>query len=42
MHTTTFLILKPEFRKAFSLLETNKERLDLIQRGHEKKLMRRQ
>jgi hypothetical protein len=41
MHTTTFLIVKPEFREAFSLLETNEGRLDPIRMENEKELMRR-
>jgi hypothetical protein len=32
MHTTTFLIVKPEFREVFSSLETNERRLDLLER----------
>nr|TKW27779.1 hypothetical protein SEVIR_3G279800v2 [Setaria viridis] len=41
MHTTTFLIVKPEFREVFSSLETNEERFDLLEREHQKELMRR-
>jgi hypothetical protein len=40
MHTTTFLIVKPEFREVFSSLETNERRLDLLEREHEKQLMK--
>ncbi|PNT75998.1 hypothetical protein BRADI_1g42753v3, partial [Brachypodium distachyon] len=36
MHTATFLIVKPEFRKIFTLLETKEGRLDLLERVHEK------
>jgi len=42
MHTTTSLIVKPEFREVFSSLETNKGRLDLIEREHEKEMMKHQ
>jgi hypothetical protein len=42
MHTTTFLIMKPEFREVFTSLETNEGRLDLIEREHEKEMMKRQ
>ena len=42
MHTTTSLIVKPEFREVFSSLETNKGRLDLIEREHEKEMMKLQ
>ena len=42
MHTATFLIVKLEFREAFSFLETNEGRLDLLEREHEKEMNRRQ
>ena len=42
MHTATMLIMKPEFREVFSQLKTNKGRLDVIEREHEKEMMRRQ
>ena len=42
MHTGTFLIVKLEFREAFSFLETNEGRLDLLEREHEKEMNRRQ
>ena len=42
MHIATFLIVKPEFREAFSFLETNEGRLDLLEREHEKEMNRRQ
>ncbi len=38
MHTSTTLIMKPEFREVFSYLETNKGRLYLIEREHEKEM----
>ena len=41
MHTATFLIVKLEFREAFSFLETNEGRLDLLEREHEKEMNRR-
>jgi hypothetical protein len=37
MHTSTSLIMKPEFREVFSSLETNEGRLDLIEREHDKR-----
>ena len=40
MHIATFLIVKPEFREAFSFLETNEGRLDLLEREHEKEMNR--
>jgi hypothetical protein len=39
MHTTVSLIVKPEFREMFSLLETNEERFVLLEREHEKEMM---
>jgi hypothetical protein len=42
MHTTTFLIMKPEFREVFTSIETNEGRLDLIEREHENKMMKHQ
>ena len=39
MHTSTSLIVKPKFREVFSLLETNEERSDLLEREHEKEMM---
>ncbi|EEC68453.1 hypothetical protein OsI_36674 [Oryza sativa Indica Group] len=41
MHTATTLFMKPEFREVFSYLETNEGRLDLIERKHEKEMMKR-
>ena len=38
MHTATFLIMKPEFREVFSLLETKKGRLHLLEKEHEKEM----
>jgi hypothetical protein len=38
MHTATFLIMKPEFREVFSLLETDKGRLHLLKKEHEKEM----
>jgi hypothetical protein len=40
MHTATFKIVKPEFREVFSSLETNEGCLDLIEREHEKEMMK--
>jgi len=40
MHTTTMLIVKPEFREVFSHLKTNKGRLDVLEREHEKEMRR--
>jgi len=40
MHTATFLIVKPEFREVFSMLETKEGRFDLLEREHAE-LMRR-
>jgi hypothetical protein len=40
MHTTTLLIVKSEFREIFSSLEINEGRFDLLEREHEKELMR--
>jgi hypothetical protein len=34
--------MKPEFREVFTSLETNEGRLDLIEREHEKEMMKRQ
>ncbi|TVU07141.1 hypothetical protein EJB05_47183, partial [Eragrostis curvula] len=36
MHTATLLIMKPEFREAFSSLQTIEGRLDFIEREHAK------
>ena len=41
MHTATMMIVKPEFREVFAALETNDGRLDLIEREHEKEMMKR-
>ena len=41
MHTATFLIVKPEFREVFSMLEIKEGRFDLLEREHAKELMRR-
>lgn len=41
MHTATFLIVKPEFREAFSSLQTNEGRFDLLEREHEKEELKR-
>jgi hypothetical protein len=40
MHTATMLIMKPEFREVFSHLKTNKGRLDVLEREHEKEMRR--
>ena len=40
MHTTTFLIVKPEFRKVFSMLETKEGRFDLLEREHAERMRR--
>jgi hypothetical protein len=40
MHTTTFLIVKPEFREVFSMIETNEERFELFEMEHAKEMMR--
>jgi hypothetical protein len=40
MHTTTMMIVKPEFREIFSLLQTKEGRLDLLEREHEKEMRR--
>nr|TKV96148.1 hypothetical protein SEVIR_9G410300v2 [Setaria viridis] len=40
MYTAVSLIIKPEFRKLFSSLETTKGRLDLIERELEKEMMK--
>ena len=42
MYIASSLILKPDFRELFSSLRTNKGRLDLIEREHEKEMMKRQ
>jgi hypothetical protein len=42
MYTTSSLIRQPDFRELFSCLQTNKGRLDLIEREHEKEMMKRQ
>jgi hypothetical protein len=34
MHTTSLLIMKPEFRELLGVLETNEGRFDLIEREH--------
>ncbi|CAD6266454.1 unnamed protein product [Miscanthus lutarioriparius] len=39
MHTSMSLIVKPEFREVFSLLETNEGRFDLLEREHEKEIL---
>jgi hypothetical protein len=40
MHTTTMMIVKPDFREIFSLLQTKEGRFDLLQREHEKEMKR--
>jgi hypothetical protein len=40
MHTATFLIVKPKFREVFRSLETNEGRFDLLDREHEKELLK--
>jgi hypothetical protein len=40
MHTATFVIVKPEFREVFSSLETIEGRFDLLEREHEKDLLK--
>jgi hypothetical protein len=37
---TTFLIIKPDFREVFSILEINKGMLDFLKKKHEKKMLR--
>lgn len=38
MHTTSLMIMKPEFRELLSVLETNEGRFDLIERENEKEM----
>jgi hypothetical protein len=38
MHTTSMLIIKPEFRELLSAFETNEGRLDFIEREHQKEM----
>jgi hypothetical protein len=40
MHTTTFLIVNPEFREVFSSLETNEGCHNLIEREREKEMVK--
>ncbi|XP_071681925.1 uncharacterized protein [Lolium perenne] len=40
MHTTTMMIVKPDFREIFSLLQTKEGRFDLLKREHEKEMKR--
>ncbi|KAM0856059.1 hypothetical protein ACQ4PT_049365 [Festuca glaucescens] len=40
MHTTTMMIVKPDFREIFRLLQTKEGRFDLLQREHEKEMKR--
>jgi hypothetical protein len=40
MHTAIMLIMKPEFKEVFSHLKTNKGRLDVLEREHEKEMRR--
>ncbi|KAG2578779.1 hypothetical protein PVAP13_6NG112100 [Panicum virgatum] len=40
LHTASSLIMKPEFREVLSSLEIFKGRLDLIEREHEKEMMK--
>ena len=40
MHTATFLIVKPEFREVFSMLETKEGRFDLLEREHAERMRR--
>jgi hypothetical protein len=42
MHTSSLLIMKPEFREVLSSLESNEGRLDLLEREHAKELKRQQ
>ena len=42
MHTTSLMIMKPEFRELLSVLETNEGRFDLIEREHEKEMRKGQ
>jgi hypothetical protein len=42
MYTASSLIRQPDFRELFSCLQTNKGRFDLIEREHEKEMMKRQ
>jgi hypothetical protein len=38
MHTTSMLIIKPEFRELLSAFETNEGRLDFIERERQKEM----
>jgi hypothetical protein len=40
LKNTTMMIVKPEFREIFSLLQTKEGRLDLLEREHEKEMRR--
>ena len=40
MHTTTMMIVKPEFREIFSLFQTKEGRFDLLEREHQKEMKR--
>ena len=40
IHTTTFLIVKPEFMEVFSMLETKEGRFDLLEREHAERMRR--
>jgi len=40
MHTTTFLIVKPEFMEVFNMLETKEGRFDLLEREHAERMRR--
>ena len=42
LHIASSLIMKPEFTEVLSSLETFKGRLDLIEREHEKEMMKLQ
>jgi hypothetical protein len=41
MHTITFLIVKPGFREVFSSQEMNEVCHNLIEREHEKEMVKR-
>jgi hypothetical protein len=40
MHTTLTLIVKPEFREIFNVLETKEGRFDFLEREHEKEMLK--
>ena len=40
MHTTLTLIVKPDFREIFNVLETEEGRFDFLEREHEKEMLK--